>query len=122
MEPAANPKKQLCKYLKPGALAQMRDSRIRAKRKRDKSVNQIYLCRTSALESSPVSGTAAQSEIKIVEDFSVGPPLCLNRKKIAAIRPTNWFPNPNLEIPTTDLTRDRPVIDALSSDVAAPQV
>lgn len=58
----------------------------------------------------------------MVDDFPslvgrVYGPLCLKRKKLAAIKST-WFPSPNLQTPTTDLTRD-PIIDVFNSDVAA---
>lgn len=58
----------------------------------------------------------------MVDDFPslvgrVYGPLCLKRKKLAAIKST-WFPSPNLQTPTTDLTPD-PIIDVFNSDVAA---
>lgn len=116
-----NRTEQFHKYLKPGALALMRDSQISAKWYRFNSISQIYLRRTSLLESSPLP-TTGQSEIDMVDDFPslvgrVYGPLCLKRKKLAAIKST-WFPSPNLQTPTTDLTRD-PIIDVFNSDVAA---
>ncbi|XP_038902395.1 uncharacterized protein LOC120089036 [Benincasa hispida] len=120
-KPYADRTEQFHKYLKPGALAQMRDSQISAKWYRFNSLSQIYLRRTSPLPSSPLS-TIGQSEIDVVDDFpslagrGYGP-FCLKRKKLAAIKAT-WFPSPNLQTPTTDITRD-PVVDVFNSDVAA---
>lgn len=119
---SANRTEPFHKYLKPGALAQLRDSRISARSYRFNSLAQIYLRRTSPLESSPLS-TTGQSEIDMVDDFPsmagrvYSRPLCLKRKKLAAIKST-WFPSPNLQTPTPDLTRD-PIIDVFNSDVAA---
>ncbi|KAG6570884.1 hypothetical protein SDJN02_27528, partial [Cucurbita argyrosperma subsp. argyrosperma] len=116
----ANRTEQFHKYLKPGALAKIRDSRISARLYRYNSLSQIYLRRTASPESSPLS-SIGQSEID-VDDFPslsgrVYGPLCLKRKKFSGIKST-WFPSPNLQTPTADLSGDS-IIDAFNSDVAA---
>lgn len=117
----SNRKEQFYKYLKPGALARMRDSRISAMWYQFHSLSQTYLRRTSQSESSPVS-TSGESQIDMVDDFpcfapKVYGPVSLNRKKLAAIKST-WFPSPNSQTETPDLTQDL-IVDVSSSDVTA---
>ncbi|XP_054792818.1 uncharacterized protein LOC129298432 [Prosopis cineraria] len=80
---------QFQKYLKPGALARMRDSRISAKSHRLNSLCQISLRRATP-PSSPRS-TAGQSQIIVGDSFPcfvgrIFGPRCPQRKKLTAVK------------------------------------
>ncbi|GKB46865.1 hypothetical protein Tco_0897618 [Tanacetum coccineum] len=98
------------RYLKPGALAQLRDSKIKT------ITHQIYLSRTITItSSSPVSSVQQQQEGELngisEPGFAVryNGPRCLQRKKLVAVR--------SICFNTSGLTSDgpQPVIDAFSN-------
>ncbi|KAK9053337.1 hypothetical protein SSX86_029970 [Deinandra increscens subsp. villosa] len=120
------------RYLKPGALAQIRDSKIHARtHSRRSSDSQIYL--TRATSSSPVASSPSRSPNAAVsgqQQESTGTiaavdggspcfsprlygPRCPQRKKLMAAR-SIAFLNPNSLGPTSD--GPEPVIDAFSND------
>ncbi|KAI3695475.1 hypothetical protein L1987_78472 [Smallanthus sonchifolius] len=113
------------RYLKPGALAQFRDSKINARTHHRSSDSQIYPPR--ALPSSPVASSPSISP-NVAEDtgtiaavdggspcFSMRlyGPRCPQRKKLMAAR-SIYFLNPNPNSPTSD--GPELVIDAFSND------
>ncbi|PWA93381.1 hypothetical protein CTI12_AA070420 [Artemisia annua] len=73
------------RYLKPGALAQLRDSKMKT------ITHQIYLNRTITITSSPVRSpvsTQQEEDVNRSPGFTVryNGPRCLQRKKLVAVR------------------------------------
>lgn len=104
------------KYLKPGALAQIRDSRISARSHRIVSIAQIR----SSPPSSPPS-TPGQPPVTAMDGFPcfsgrVYGPRCPQRKKIVSSKSV-LFPSQNPSSPVIDASD--PIIDLFSSDIAA---
>ncbi|XP_057954636.1 uncharacterized protein LOC131148747 [Malania oleifera] len=110
------------KYLKPGALAQLRDLRISARSHRFASHSQIPLCRTLSPSSSPVaSPAAARAQAAAIEGFPcfagrIYGPRCLQRKKLVAAKSV-LFLSSNPSSPASDAAD--PLIDVFNSDVIA---
>ncbi|CAK9158017.1 unnamed protein product [Ilex paraguariensis] len=109
------------RYLKPGALAQLRDSRINAKTHRLDSKGQISVYRAppshSPLSSPVRSPTAVQTQIDGLPCFSgriYGGPRCLQRKKLVAAKSV-FFLSSNPSSPTSDLPD--PIIDVFGADI-----
>ncbi|KAI4334093.1 hypothetical protein L6164_018825 [Bauhinia variegata] len=107
------------KYLKPGALARLRDSRISAISHRVSSLPLISLHRASP-PSSPQS-TDGQSLINVGEGFPcfvgrIRGPRCLQRKKLVAAKSvlviSNSPSHPGADSPD-------PIIDSFSNDIIA---
>ncbi|KAI3753350.1 hypothetical protein L2E82_25401 [Cichorium intybus] len=120
------------RYLKPGALAQLRDSKIIAKTHHRSAISQIYIHRATSLSpvASPsrspnVAGVAQQQQEEATGTiaatdggspcFSVRfyGPRCPQRKKLMAAR-SMFFLDPNPISPTSD--GPEPVIDAFPND------
>ncbi|XP_023554641.1 uncharacterized protein LOC111811831 [Cucurbita pepo subsp. pepo] len=97
------------KYLKPGALAQIRNSRMIARFNRVNLVSQIYSTRSSSLSPSttPMGSSMLQVNIADASPCFAGRvygPLCLQRKKLLAAKSSLWF----LASSPTNLTPDSP--------------
>ncbi|CAH1450269.1 unnamed protein product [Lactuca virosa] len=120
------------RYLKPGALAQLRDSKIIAKSHHRSSISQIYLHRVSSLSplSSPSRSPNAAGVGQQQQEEGTGTvaaadggspcfsvrfygPRCPQRKKLMAAR-SMFFLDPNPNTPTSD--GPEPVIDAFPND------
>ncbi|KAI3786351.1 hypothetical protein L1987_39963 [Smallanthus sonchifolius] len=113
------------RYLKPGALAQLRDSKINVRTHHRSSDSQIYPPRavpSSHVASSPSrSPNAAEATGAIAAVDGGSPcfsmrlygPRCPQRKKLVAAR-SIYFLNPNPSSSTSD--GPEPVIDAFSND------
>lgn len=71
------------RYLKPGALAQLRDSRISARSHRVDSHSQIHLHRTSSPPSSPLPPQIDAFPCFAGRNYG---PRCLQRKKLVAAK------------------------------------
>ncbi|KAM4103670.1 hypothetical protein ACJW30_06G095900 [Castanea mollissima] len=118
------------KYLKPGALAQIRDSRISAHRTH--RVNSLYLLSSSSSSSislhrttppsSPPSSNAAAQQTPVTASFTDGIPCfsgriygprCPQRKKLVAAKSV-LFLNP---IPNSVQDSPDSVIDSFSNDI-----
>ncbi|XP_062106111.1 uncharacterized protein LOC133817578 [Humulus lupulus] len=105
------------KYLKPGALAQIRDSRISARSHRFLSIAQIRPSPPSSPSSTPV-----QSPVIAMDGFPcfsgrMFGPRCPQRKKLVASKSV-LFPSQNPSSPVLDVAD--PIIDVFSSsDIAA---
>ncbi|CAK9316221.1 unnamed protein product [Citrullus colocynthis] len=104
------------KYLKPGALAQIRNSRMIARFNRVNLVSQIYSTRSSSLSPSTVPIDSGLLQVNIVDaspSFAgrVYGPLCLQRKKLLASK-SLWFLTSSPTNLTPDSPRD-PVIEVL---------
>lgn len=102
------------KYLKPGALAQIRDSRISARSHRALSSTQIR-------SSSPPSSPSPQPSVAAMDAFPcfsgrVYGPRCPQRKKLVASKAV-LFPTQNPSSPVID--SNDPIMDVFSSDIAA---
>ncbi|XP_023530330.1 uncharacterized protein LOC111792933 [Cucurbita pepo subsp. pepo] len=96
------------KYLKPGALAQIRNSRMIARFNRVNLVSQIYSTRSSSLSPPTAPIDSALLQVNIVDASPcfagrVYGPLCLQRKKLLAAK-SLWF----LSSSPTNLTPDSP--------------
>ncbi|THG18499.1 hypothetical protein TEA_029838 [Camellia sinensis var. sinensis] len=102
------------RYLKPGALAQLRDSRISARSHRTDLQIQISLCRTPSPSSSPVR--AANAQIDGFPCFSgrIYGPRCPQRKKLVAAKSV-FFLSSNPSSPTSDSPDS--IIDLFSNDI-----
>ncbi|GMY09893.1 hypothetical protein FCV25MIE_05132 [Fagus crenata] len=115
------------KYLKPGALAQIRDSRISARTHRVNSLyflssssspREISLHRTTPPSSPPSNNAGQQTPVNVTDGipcFSVRiyGPRCPQRKKLVAAKSVlflNPIPNPVQDSPDS-------VIDAFSNDI-----
>lgn len=101
------------KYLKPGALAQLRDSRINARSHRIDSQSQISLHRTQSPSSSPVRfPQPAQITSDSFPCFAgrIYGPRCPQRKKLVAAKsfflppasPVSDSPDPIIDLFSTD--------------------
>ncbi|KAL4555573.1 hypothetical protein LXL04_038196 [Taraxacum kok-saghyz] len=120
------------RFLKPGALAQLRDSKIIAKTHHRSAISQIYLHRASSLSPvaspsrSPNDAAVAQQQqegdagtVPVADGgspcFSVRfyGPRCPQRKKLMAAR-SMFFLDPSPNVPTSD--GPEPVIDAFLND------
>ncbi|KAI4298692.1 hypothetical protein L6164_032220 [Bauhinia variegata] len=85
------------RYLKPGALAQLRDSKINARSRRCNSLTQKSLCKLSSLvlteasisSSSPTEESNPLNQFDGVPTFAlrINRPRCLQRKKLFAVTP-----------------------------------
>ncbi|KAL5794082.1 hypothetical protein ACOSP7_002676 [Xanthoceras sorbifolium] len=107
------------KYLKPGALARLRDSKISARSQRVKSNPQISTHRMSP-PSSPRSSTDAQPQVNVSDDFPCFSgrvygygPRCPQRKKLVAAKAVLFLSSAQAG-PVSDLPD--PVIDVFGSD------
>ncbi|PON83836.1 hypothetical protein TorRG33x02_203870 [Trema orientale] len=105
------------KYLKPGALAQIRDSRISARSHRVVSLAQIR----SSQPSSPPPSTPGQLSVAAMDGFPcfsgrVFGPRCPQRKKLVASKAV-LFPSQNPSSPVLDAAD--PIMDVFSTDIAA---
>ncbi|KDP22712.1 hypothetical protein JCGZ_01814 [Jatropha curcas] len=101
------------KFLKPGALAQLRDSRISA---RSHSVTSIPLLRSSP-PSSPSSNTL-QSQTNTMDDFPcfsgrIFGPRCLQRKKLVAAKSVMFL---NSRPSSSESDSPDPIINLLNND------
>ncbi|PON68723.1 hypothetical protein PanWU01x14_093300 [Parasponia andersonii] len=106
------------KYLKPGALAQIRDSRISAKSHRVVSLAQI---RSSQPSSPPPSSTPSQLSVAAMDGFPcfsgrIFGPRCPQRKKLVASKAV-LFTSQNPSSPVLDAAD--PIMDVFSTDIAA---
>ncbi|KAK3184371.1 hypothetical protein Dsin_031657 [Dipteronia sinensis] len=107
------------KYLKPGALARLRDSKIIARSQRVKSIPQISSHRMSP-PSSPPSSSDGQPQVNVPDGFpffsgrvcGYGPRFP-QRKKLVAAKAVMFFSSAQSG-PVSDLPD--PVIDVFSSD------
>ncbi|KAH7533064.1 uncharacterized protein LOC107408961 [Ziziphus jujuba] len=104
------------KFLKPGALAQIRDSRISARSHRVVSLLQI---RTSPPSSPP--STPGQPPANAMDGFPcfsarIYGPRCPQRKKLVAAKSV-LFPSQNPSSPVHD--SPDPLIDVFSADIVA---
>ncbi|KAM7492348.1 hypothetical protein LguiA_035269 [Lonicera macranthoides] len=109
--------KAYLRYLKPGALAQLRDSRINARSSRLDSKSQINLRRTPSPSSSPLrSPDAGQAPTEAFPCFAarIFGPRCPQRKKLVASKSVFFVPsNPVMDSP------DNPIIDLFTTTTSA---
>ncbi|RDX87230.1 hypothetical protein CR513_31330, partial [Mucuna pruriens] len=79
------------KYLKPGALAKIRDSKIRAKQNKKISVSELLLL-TPTSPSSPIQQDQPLNQDYGIPSFAspitVNRPTCLRRRKLFAVTPS----------------------------------
>ncbi|XP_010276112.1 PREDICTED: uncharacterized protein LOC104610941 [Nelumbo nucifera] len=108
------------RYLKPGALAQIRDSRISARCQRLDLQAQISTYRfTSSLSSSVSTGSSIQAQIATIDGFPcfgrrIHSPRCPQRKKLVAAK-SIFFLSSNPSSPVSDSLD--PLMDVLSTDL-----
>ncbi|CAK9140940.1 unnamed protein product [Ilex paraguariensis] len=105
------------RYLKPGALAQLRDSRISARTHRIDPKAQILLYRTPSPLPSPVrSANSVQTQIDGVPCFSgrVYGLRCPQRKRVVAAKAV-FFLSSAPSSPVSD--SPDPIIDLFSTDI-----
>ncbi|EXC01251.1 hypothetical protein L484_002813 [Morus notabilis] len=105
------------KYLKPGALARIRDSRISARSHRAIALSQIRL----SPPSSPPPPTPGQLPVSVMDVFPCFSPRfygprCPQRKKLVASKSV-LFPSQTPSSPVLDAPD--PIIDVFGSDIAA---
>ncbi|KAJ4975105.1 hypothetical protein NE237_000211 [Protea cynaroides] len=107
------------KYLKPGALAQLRDLRINARSQRPDLQTQIPFYRVNSTPSALSTGTNLQPQIATIDGFpcfvgrSYGP-RCPQRKKLVAAK-SFYFLNSNPSSPVSDSLDS--LLDVLSTDL-----
>ncbi|XP_042519261.1 uncharacterized protein LOC122093074 [Macadamia integrifolia] len=104
------------RYLKPGALAQLRDSKINARSQRRDLQTQIHLYRVTSSSLALSTGTNIQPQIDGFPCF-VGRtygPRCPQRKKLVAAK-SFYFLSSNPSSPVPD-TRES-LLDVLSTDL-----
>ncbi|GMH05747.1 hypothetical protein Nepgr_007587 [Nepenthes gracilis] len=92
------------KYLKPGALAQLRDSKISARSQ--KLIHRVSSV-LSSLQSSSTQNVSSNIQIETVEHLPKFPsliygPQCFGRKKLAAAKNSVYFVNFNASDPASE--------------------
>ncbi|KAM7498299.1 hypothetical protein LguiA_022713 [Lonicera macranthoides] len=109
--PSANRNSSYLKFLKPGALAQLRDSKISARCNRFGSQSQICLYRSPS-----TSGQLPAGELDGLPCFAgrIYGPRCPQRKKLAATK-CMFFLSSNPSSPVPDLSESN--IDVFGSDI-----
>uniref|UniRef100_A0A7N0TJA1 Uncharacterized protein n=1 Tax=Kalanchoe fedtschenkoi TaxID=63787 RepID=A0A7N0TJA1_KALFE len=111
-----NPADSFHRYLKPGALARLRDSRITATSYRFHNI-------PSFSAPLPASPSGNQLQIQASPRFSgrVSGPRCPQRKKLVAARSVCYFmpSSPLLVAPPVDETSDSVAVELFGTDIAA---
>ncbi|XAR68099.1 hypothetical protein NMG60_11003109 [Bertholletia excelsa] len=102
------------RYLKPGALAKLRDSRISARSQRSDLLIQISLCRTLSPASPPVNAQASAIDGFPCFAGRIYGPRCPQRKKLVAAKAV-YFLNSNPASPVSDSPDS--VVDLFSNDI-----